>query len=311
MRKILITGINGFVASHLGRELKSRNCFVAGVGRQRQLSHTLKGYVDEYYHCDLVDPNKVSGLPLDYVDGVISLAGLANVGASFEQKTLYMKVNVEVLTVLSERILKLGLKTRVLAISTGAVYSPIQPLPLKESSNVITCGSPYAMSKIAMESEAEKLRLRGLNCIIARPFNHVGPGQEPGFLVPDLYKKIKTAVDIGEEVIRTGDLTTKRDYTDVRDVVRAYADLILAEQLNEPIYNICSGRSITGKTIFDLMTGNMKQAKSIRPMLDQELLRPNDPKDIYGDNSILKNQTGWEPKISIEQTIRDFVASMG
>lgn len=308
MSKIMITGVNGFVGKHLAAELKSRGVVVVGIGREAVMHPALSGLVDEYYACDLTNPEDVAMLPLDEVDTVINLAGLAAVGASYGQDELYVRVNVGVLTVISERILERGLKTRMLAVSTGAVYSPDQPMPLHEGSKLISAGSPYALSKIAMEAEAIRLRTAGLICIIARPFNHIGPGQEPGFLVPDLYQKMAMALSADKKV-QVGDLSTRRDYTDVRDVVKAYADLAQSETLDYEIYNICSGRSVPGNTIFKLLAEALESTGHITAEVDQQLIRPGDPKDLYGDNSNLKTQTGWAPTIPIKKTIADFVDS--
>lgn len=308
MPEILVTGINGFVGKHLATELRSQGARVVGVGREAVMHPALKPSVDAYYACDLTNAQDVAQLPLESVDAVINLAGLAAVGASYGQDELYTHVNVGVLSVISERILELGLKTRMLAVSTGAVYSTDQPLPLHEDSSLITTGSPYALSKIVMEAEAKRLRGLGMDCIVARPFNHIGPGQEPGFLVPDLYEKIMMAIG-GDGVVKAGDLSTRRDYTDVRDVARAYADLVLSEKLDHDIYNICSGRSVPGSTIFDLLVNNIEGSEKIEATVDQQYIRPNDPKDLYGDNSRLHTQTNWSPSIPIEQTIKDFVGS--
>jgi GDP-4-dehydro-6-deoxy-D-mannose reductase len=308
MTKIIITGINGFVGKHVAHELKSRGVSVIGVGREPAAHPSLTEITDAYYACDLTIPEDVDTLPLRDIDAVINLAGFAAVGASYGQDELYMRVNVGVLRVIGESILKRGLNTRMLAISTGAVYSPNQPLPLHENSTLISSGSPYALSKIAMEQEAIRLRELGLDCIIARPFNHIGPGQEPGFLVPDLYQKMVQAIK-DDGLVKVGDLTTKRDYTDVRDVAKAYADLVLCKTLDEDIYNICTGHSVPGSTIFDLLASNLDGAHTIKPEVDQSFLRPGDPKELYGNNDRLRTQTGWTPAIPIEQTIRDFVAN--
>ena len=306
--KIMVTGINGFVGKHLVRELAGRGVEVVGAGREATVHPEIAELLSDYFVCELTDEVSVKKLPLGDIDAVISLAGLANVGASFDQPDLYKKVNVAVLAVLGVEILAQGLSTRVLAISTGAVYDADQPTPLTETSKVITSGSPYALSKIAMEQTAVEMRSRGLNCAVVRPFNHVGPGQEGGFLVPDLYAKIQTARKT-DGVVLVGDLTTKRDYTDVRDVVRAYADLALAEQLDEPIYNVCSGRSVAGETILELMLKSAKATGEVTVQSDQSLMRPSDPKDLFGSNELLRKATGWQPNIPLDQTIQDFVDS--
>jgi GDP-4-dehydro-6-deoxy-D-mannose reductase len=308
MIKILVTGINGFVGKHLARELHDRGCEVVGVGRDNKPDKSIKDAVDNYIKCDLTDKNQVAKLPLENIATVINLAGLANVGASFGQEELYNRINVGVLNLIGERVLELGLKTRIISVSTGAVYSSAQMLPLSETSTLITQGSPYALSKVAMETEASRLRSAGLNCIIARPFNHIGPGQEAGFLIPDLYQKIIAAI-AGDGVVKVGNLATKRDYTDVRDVANAYADLALAEALDDTKYNICSGKSVAGIEIFKILTDNIPGSEHIKTMRDESLIRLGDPVDLYGDNSRIEEETGWSPIIPIEQTIADFVAS--
>lgn len=308
MINILVTGINGFVGIHLARELHSRGCKVTGVGRNNTANPSLASLLDNYFVCDLTNSNEVAGIPLKDITAIVNLAGLSNLGASFGQKELYRKVNVGVLNVIGERIMELGLKTRVIAVSTGAVYSSNQPMPLTEKAKLIEKGSPYALSKLAMEAESARLRKLGLGCYVARPFNHIGPGQKVGFLVPDLYQKIIDAIARNGTVL-VGDLTTKRDYTDVRDVAKAYADLALSEHLDKHIYNICSGRSIPGSKIFDILAANIPGAKGIETKRNEAFIRPSDPKDLYGDNSSLVDQTGWKPEITLEQTIKDFVTA--
>lgn len=229
-------------------------------------------------------------------------------GDSFIKPDLYMQVNVAVLSVLGERLQALKSQARVLAISTGTVYDSNQQMPLDEDSKLITTGSPYTLSKIAMEQSAQNMRKKGLQVFVVRPFNHIGPGQEGGFLVPDLYAKIQTAFG-SDRVVRVGDLTTKRDYTDVRDVVRAYAELALAPELKEPIYNVCSGKSVSGEEILFAMLKAYGAEGKVSIRQDSSLLRPNDPKDLFGSNALLQKATGWQPTIPLEKTIQDFVDS--
>lgn len=305
-KKVLITGINGFVGKHLAREFNSRGCEVMGLGREAELNAAVQSQVAQYFVCELTDKENIANLPLDDIDVVISLAGLANVGASFDNPDLYNKINVQVFSVLANRLIDIGSKARVIAVSTGAVYSADQAMPLTEESGLIKTGSPYALSKIAMENEVADLRERGLKCIVVRPFNHIGPGQEPGFLLPDLYSKIKSAQET-DGIVKVGNLTTKRDYTDVRDVVRAYADLALADHLDHPTYNVCSGRSVEGEKIMNILLKESGQADKITITIDPTIIRPNDPKDLYGSNEKLRGQTSWQPTLSLEQTIADFV----
>lgn len=305
MSRILVAGVNGFVGGHLTHELKSRGHEVIGIGREKTPAPDIQGQI-EYVVCDLTDEAQVATLALDDIDSVINLAGLARVSASFGAEDLYKKVNVEVLAKLGERLLAIKSRARLIAISTGAVYEPNQPMPLTEASKVIHEGSPYSMSKLMMEDVANNLRKRGLNCVTIRPFNHTGPGQASGFLIPDLFEKLTKFKETGEPV-RVGNLNTKRDYTDVRDIVRCYADLALADTLEFDLYNICSGRSRSGQEILDTMLDAINLTGKVTVETDQSLIRPSDPPELYGSNERLCEETGWKPEIPLEQTIQDFV----
>lgn len=306
MSKVLITGINGFVGHHLAAELAGQGHDVIGSGTEPDLSPKLSSHATEYFgDCDLTDPAAVAKLPLDTVDTVINLAGLAQVGASEGQAEKYHRINVAVHTVLADRVAELDRKgVRIIAVSTGAVYDNHQSMPLNEDSQLISSkGSPYALSKIAMERALKPYSEKGLDIIIVRPFNHIGPGQLGGFLVPDLTSQVTS----GDSLL-VGDLTTERDYTDVRDVVRAYAVLATSQKLDHNLYNICSGKSISGQAMLDeIIKASGKDPERITVEVDQTRLRPNDPKKVVGNNSRLRNDTGWEPTIPLAQTITDTI----
>ncbi len=308
MQTVLVTGVNGFVGEHLVKELTDQSYSVIGVGREANAQLGITDLLLQYVSCDLINETQVSQLPLAKADAIINLAGLAQVGASFKDPEAYQHVNVAVLTVIGGELLRQGLSPRVVAISTGAVYQASQPLPLTEDSELIREGSPYALSKVAMEMATKSLQNKGLDCIIARPFNHLGPGQGRGFLLPDLYAQIVAAKKTGQP-IKTGNLKTKRDYTDVRDVVKAYVQLAISETLRQRTYNVCSGKSVSGETILNLLLEITNSTKQVQMEQDPALLRPNDPIDIYGSYQRLKTETGWQPTIAIKKTIQDFIAA--
>jgi GDP-4-dehydro-6-deoxy-D-mannose reductase len=306
MSKIMVTGVGGFVGNHLVRELHKRDCTIIGVGFDAQPAPEIQNLISDYVSCDLTNVTQVESLPLEGVKTVINLAGLAVVRESFDNPDRYKEVNVKVLSIPGEHILKANPDCRVIAVSTGTVYGSDQPMPLTEESAIIEDGSPYAVSKILMEKAAITLRGKGLNCIIVRPFNHIGPGQAPGLLIPDLYAKLVGAAKT-DNVIQVGNLQTKRDYTDVRDIVRAYADLALAEKLDYELYNVCRGESKSGKEILDIFLKHMGLEGKISTEVDPAFIRPNDQMDLYGSYARLHQETGWEPTIPIDQTIQDFI----
>lgn len=295
-QKILVTGINGFVGKHLARELASRDIHVIGVGhRESAVSNDIASSVAEYYQCDVSDPAQVAELPLEKLNSIINLAGLANVGASFDNPELYMKVNVEVLSVLGKALYKTNPTARMIAVSTGALYDPNQPMPLSENSQVITKGSPYALSKLAMEEAGQKLRKTGQDCIVVRPFNHIGPGQGFGFLIPDLANKLMSA-DPHNPRIQAGNLKTIRDYTDVRDIAKAYADLATSETLSYTVYNVCSGTGRSGENIVEALCDALNiDYRKLQIDVDQALIRPTDPAEIFGMHDNITDDTGWKP----------------
>jgi GDP-4-dehydro-6-deoxy-D-mannose reductase len=190
-------------------------------------------------------------------------------------------------------------------VSSGAVYESSQPMPITEASKV-THGSPYAISKLLGEMLGDYYQKRGIDSIVTRPFNHTGPGQGKGFLLPDMTRQLS---ELGESgVLKVGNITTRRDYTDVRDVVKAYAALATAPEVKNRLYNVCSGKSRSGEEIIDLIAKTLygENAKA-NTEVDQSRIRPNDPPEIFGSTEQLKADTGWETTIPFEQTVRDYV----
>lgn len=301
--RVLVCGANGFVGHHLVESLHGENHAVVATGIDPEIADELAPFVDEYYgNCDLTKQASVAALPLSTVDAVINLAGLAQVGQSFGAEEKYLRVNVGVHTTLADELIEQELnKVRVVAVSTGAVYDSHQPMPLDEESALLREGSPYALSKIAMEAALDERRQKGLDIITVRPFNHIGPGQLPGFLVPDLVAQLQA----GDEIV-VGNLSTRRDYTDVRDVVRAYVLLATIDRLNHTVYNVCSGSSHSGDEILDALTTAFEKP-NIKVVVDEARIRPNDPADIFGSHQKLTEDTGWEPSIGLDQTIGDIV----
>jgi GDP-4-dehydro-6-deoxy-D-mannose reductase len=312
MLKVLVTGVNGFVGHHVAQLLHEREIQILGVGNQPNLESGLNGVVDTYNMCDLVDPDDVAKLTLKDVNAIINLAGFAKISGSSGRGDEYNRVNVGVHTTLYQECLNQGVAPRIIAVSTGAVYDPNQPMPITENSSLIEDSktNEYVISKKLTEEALKKFNEQDLRCIIARPFNHTGPGQLPGFLLPDLAEQIEAATK-NNTPLMVGNLETKRDFTDVRDVARAYVDLALCEdeKIKHDVYNICSGRSIPGTEILRLLI-EAYGAQGLKTEVDPEKLRRNDVMDIYGSRERITNDIGWEPTIPIEKTISDFVNAL-
>jgi GDP-4-dehydro-6-deoxy-D-mannose reductase len=304
--KFVISGINGFVGEHLAHYLHDSNYEVTGIGREPSPADNVAPFLDHYQRADLMDKDQVNKLVLKNTKAIIHLAGLASVAESFNKPELYKTGNV----IMTENLLRAannqGFKGRFIAVSTGALYDVSQPMPLSESSATIQ-SSPYVIGKLNAEDVVKKYRDLGVDAVIARPFNHIGPGQGLGFLVGDLYEELSNLASEGTSQISVGNLATRRDYTDVRDIVKAYALLATAPSLQHSIYNIASGTSYSGFDILNYLKTEMG-LESIEPVIDQSRVRPTDAAEITGDPSRIRNELGWVTKSNVQTAIKDFVA---
>ncbi len=300
--RIVISGVNGFVGHHLAIALHKAGMLVVGIGQDSGVDTIIEEFVDEYYQADLTTTWPVTG----HVKAIIHLAGIAAVGPSFDSPQKYINVNSSMVTNLCEYYLNQEIEPRIILVSSGAIYEPNQSMPINEDST-IGFNSPYALSKVLNENQATYYRNRGLDCIVVRPFNHVGPGQAEGFILPDFYKRL-SRLDKDQTVIGVGNIDTRRDYTDVRDIVQAYMKLALAPVLKDTVYNICSGKSLSGSQILDKLKVILNR-EDVTFQTDPSLVRPTDIQEITGDSSRLSNELDWQPKYEIDQTIKDFVDS--
>jgi GDP-4-dehydro-6-deoxy-D-mannose reductase len=287
---VLVTGASGFAGSHLMKQLQTttREQLVGTTGSQ----------------LDLTDYEAVKGLLAEVRPTMIyHLAAFSSPALSFGRpaeainSTLLMQIN------LFEACLELGLAPRILLVSSGQIYGSAgtRNLPLTEEAP-LDFVSPYAVAKAGQEHLASYYGRRGFDIIIARPFNHVGPGQQPGFLVADLAQQVAELEQRPGTSLKVGNLSSKRDYTDVRDIVRAYV-LLAAQGRPGQIYNVCTGKPTSGQQILDLLLSSSHQTITTEP--DPSRMRPADIPELYGDPSKLQTDTDWHPVFSLDQTLRD------
>lgn len=288
--RALITGAGGFVGPHL-------------------LSH-LADSGDDAIGADLTTgPNLLD--PEGWVEFVASvrpqvifhLAGWSDVGSSWTSPTQTQRVNAEgTLNVLDAA--RLGNVDRVVIVSSADLYGTVNPndLPLTESAPVRP-NSPYGASKQSAEAiAAQYVRGWGLDVVIARPFNHIGRGQSVQFAVSAFADRVARCEHEGGGVVRHGDLSARRDLTDVRDVVRAYRLLALSGTPGEA-YNICSGSTISMQEVLDHLINHSDA--DIRTQTDPALLRPVELPILLGSHAKLTADTGWSPQTKLAETLAD------
>jgi GDP-4-dehydro-6-deoxy-D-mannose reductase len=296
---LVITGASGFVGTHLARQAAAAGHRVWAIGREAEPPAELASSCDRYFGADLT-----AGWPIEVgVDAVVHLAGLAAVGPSFSDPQRYIEVNSAIMTSMCEALVRAEHPTRVVVVSSGSVYEPDERGPIAEDAPTAPT-SPYAVAKLLVETQARYYSRRGLDTLVARPFNHIGPGQSRGFLVPDLTSALR-ALPPGDP-LPVGNLDTARDYTDVRDVARAYLALVTAKEHRSFVYNICSGRSRSGRDILSSVATALGREVP-RVEVDSTRLRPGDPVSITGSAALLREEFGWSPRIDVSTSVREYV----
>jgi GDP-4-dehydro-6-deoxy-D-mannose reductase len=292
--RALVTGGLGFVGGHLVEHLR------AGGDDVVVLDHHGGDGVD------ITDRLAVSAaIAQTAPDAVFHLAGWADVGSSWAEPVATFKVNAEGTLNVLLACIDAGV-ARVLSVGSADVYGVVTEgeLPLTETSSLRPT-SPYAASKVAAEFLGLQAHLgRGLGVIGVRAFNHIGPGQSDRFVAPAVAAQIAVNERDGGDTVTVGNLTPRRDFTDVRDVVRAYR-LLVEHGTPGEVYNVCTGRALSVQELADhLLT------LALHPMhlaLDPALRRPVEVPVLLGSADRLRAATGWEPAIPIEQTLADLL----
>lgn len=298
-RRLVVTGVNGFVGQHLARQAAGDGWSVHGISTQPAPAAAIAEFLDGYAGADLRQQWPAS-IPTDAT--IVHLAGLAAVGPSFDDPQAYLTGNSAMVTNLGEALLKAEASGRVIGVSTGAVYASSPEGSVHDETSPVAFNSPYAVSKILVENQLAYYRGRGLDTVVARPFNHFGPGQSRGFLIPDLIARLRELPD--GQPLEVGNLNTRRDYTDVRDITRAYLALAEADTLEHDLYNIATGTSRSGHEVLEAICAATGR-KAPQVDTDASRLRPNDPISITGDAARLREDTGWTPQEGFERTVAE------
>jgi GDP-4-dehydro-6-deoxy-D-mannose reductase len=232
---------------------------------------------------------------------VVHLAALSSVAESWAAAGAVWSVNVIGTVNVLEAVRDEAPAARILFTSTGEVYGRAARIPTPETEQLAPV-SPYAASKAAAEIACEHARLHGCEVVVARAFNHEGPGRDTRFAIGSWTRQIAALEEAGGGTLEVGDLTAERDLTDVRDVCRAYT-LLLDDGVEAGIYNVATGRSVSMSAVVDELVAlaRVEIAVEQRP----ERMRPAEIPRMAGDPSRLRAATGWEPQISLEQTFAD------
>lgn len=307
--RALITGINGFVGGHLAEHLLATTEWqLWGIVREAELSLTaLRGRVTPL-SVDLMDgPAVRSALEQVRPDVVFHLAAQAHPPTSFRDPAGTLTTNILMQLNVFEAIRGLGLSPTILVVGTGEEYGAVQPheLPVTEDAPLRPV-SPYAVSKVAQDMLAYQYHVaHQLKTIRVRPFNHTGPRQEERYVATEFAQQI-ARIEAGRQppIVRVGNLDAQRDFTDVRDIARAYR---LAVEHGEPgaVYNIGSSRPIAIASLLSTLIGLSRVPIDVQH--DPERMRPADVPVIACDATRFWQQTAWEPRIPLEQTLRDIL----
>ena len=292
--KALVTGADGFVGHHLLEHLRAQRDDAIGVDRE----------------CDVTDATSVLAV-LESVrpEAIYHLAALTDVGASWSNPVEYTRVNVLGTKNVLDAATHVVPTARVVLVSSADVYGVVRPedLPLVETFRVAPA-NPYASSKVEAEHVGhDAVRERGQAVVIARPFNHLGAGQSTEFVVPAIVNRLLQALADGADEIVVGDLSTRRDFSDVRDVVRAYR-LLIKSGVGGEVYNIASGIDVS---LFDIAQRLIAAiAPHMRLVTDESLIRPVEVPVSCGSYDKLLRATKWRPTITLDESLNDVIDEM-
>jgi GDP-4-dehydro-6-deoxy-D-mannose reductase len=310
--KALITGANGFVGKHLTELLIGKGYEVWGSTR----GNYSKTYTDDNkfvttVSLDLASEREILNLiNLVKPDHIYHLAGKSNVKESWDNKLTTFEVNVNFTINLLEAVRKSSVanQVRVLTIGSSEEYGRVAEadMPIKETTPLNPI-SPYGISKVTVSMLAKHYyEAYGMQVIHARPFNHIGPGQGLGFVTSDFAKQI---VDIEKglikPIIHVGNLESERDFTDVRDIVKAYELLVNLGDVGK-IYNICSGMPTPIKEILNIFI-DLSSCKAIEVKEDLNRMRPSDFPLYIGNPKVINQTVKWINSIPLSESLLDIL----
>mgnify|MGYP001183351564 CR=1 FL=1 len=307
--RILITGVTGFAGGHLAELLAAAGeRDLHGVSRSAVWPIPL-AHLERHVHlhaADLADLERVESLLRDVQpDQIYHLAGYAAAGASFAEPQAAWFGNVGVAHALFDALNRSHLRPRIVFVSSALIYAPPDsPRAALDEAAPIAPLNPYAESKAAADRLAEEAAtVHGFDVVRVRPFNHIGPRQSPQFAVASFAQQLaRIELGLAPPRLETGDLTARRDFTDVRDMVQAYR-LVMKHGVSGQVYNAGSGIAISVAEIVDRLRLLCRVPVEVVTAADR--LRPSDAPVLIADATRLRRLTGWRPAIPLEQTLAD------
>lgn len=304
MKKALIIGAAGFVGGYLAKHLQTEYGMMVAATKLAHEKLEIEGV--DAYNLDILNKEEIVSLLFKVrPDYIFHLAAQSSVGLSWKNPGLTVDINIKGSINVMDAIRELYYKPKVLLIGSGEEYGHIKPgeSPISED-NMIRPGNIYAATKVCQNMIGSiYAKAYDMDLMMVRAFNHIGPTQAPMFVVADFCKQVaEIEKGLRPPVMYVGNLSAERDFTDVRDVVRAYALLVQKGTAGET-YNVGSGHAISIQEILDMIIA--LSDKEIKVEVDPNKLRPVDVPIIEADTTKLKDTTGWKQTITLQQTIEE------
>lgn len=308
MNRILITGCNGFVARYFVEYFRANAIAADFVGID--VADTCLIARISYAQMDLMDVGCLKKLLATYKPTHIAhFASVSSVSQSWEMPAESFTNNTNIFLNIAETVRKLGLSPRILSIGSSEEYGnyPLHALPLKEHYQLRPC-NPYAIARVAQEMISKLYAdSYGLEVMMTRSFNHIGPGQREIFAVPSFIRQMLDAKAGNRAVISVGNVDVVRDFLDVRDVVDAYYKILFFGRKGD-VYNVCSGVGHALREVISQIAEIIQFSPEL--IVDPDKVRPTDNHIIIGDATKLMNDLNWRPSISLELSLRQTIALM-